>query len=44
LAGIIVPLVFKEVDEAKISKAKADIKTIQTATMFYKDTKNGQCK
>lgn len=40
LAGIIVPLVFKEVDEAKISKAKADVKTIQTAIMmFYKDTK-----
>ncbi len=34
------PLVFKEVDEAKISKAKADIKSIQTAIMmFYKDTK-----
>lgn len=40
LAGIIVPLVFKEVDESKISKAKADVKTIQTAIMmFYKDTK-----
>ncbi|MCX7770292.1 MAG: type II secretion system protein GspG [Proteobacteria bacterium] len=38
LAGIIVPLVFKEVDESKISKAKADLKTIQTAIMmFYKD-------
>jgi general secretion pathway protein G len=38
LAGIIVPLVFKEVDEAKLSKAKADAKTIQTAIMmFYKD-------
>lgn len=38
LAGIIVPLVFKEVDESKISKAKADVKTIQTAIMmFYKD-------
>lgn len=40
LAGIIVPLVFKEVDESKISKAKADVKSIQTAIMmFYKDTK-----
>lgn len=39
LAGIIVPLVFKEVDESKISKAKADVKSIQTAIMmFYKDT------
>lgn len=40
LAGIVVPLIFKEIDESKISKAKAEVKSIQTAIMiFYKDTK-----
>ena len=39
LAGILVPLIFKEIDEARITRATADIKSIQTAIMvFRKDT------
>ena len=39
LAGILVPMIFKEIDEAKITRATADIKSIQTAIMvFRKDT------
>lgn len=39
LAGIIVPLVFKEIDNAKISRAQGDMKSIQSAMMvFKKDT------
>lgn len=39
LAGILVPLIFKEIDESKITRAAADMKSIQTAIMvFKKDT------
>jgi general secretion pathway protein G len=39
LAGILVPMIFKEIDEAKITRATADMKSIQTAIMvFRKDT------
>jgi len=39
LAGILVPMIFKEIDEARITRANADMKSIQTAIMiFRKDT------
>ncbi len=39
LAGILVPLIFKEIDEARITRAAADTKSISTAIMvFRKDT------
>lgn len=39
LAGILVPMIFKEVDEAKIARANADCKSIATALqVFRKDT------
>ena len=39
LAGILVPLIFKEIDESKLSRAAADVKSISTAIMvFKKDT------
>src|ERR1700690_2463995 len=39
LAGILVPLIFKEIDEAKITRATADMKSMQNAIMvFIKDT------
>lgn len=39
LAGILVPLIFKEIDEARITRAVADTKSISTAMMvFKKDT------
>jgi general secretion pathway protein G len=31
LAGILVPLIFKEIDEARITRALADTKSISTA-------------
>ena len=41
LAGILVPLIFKEVDESKISRAKADVKSISSALfVLKKDTGN----
>ncbi|MGC2064329.1 MAG: type II secretion system protein GspG [Thermodesulfovibrionales bacterium] len=39
LAGILVPIIFKELDEAKITRAKADVRSIYTAVfIFRKDT------
>lgn len=39
LAGILVPLIFKEIDESRISRASADINSISTAIIvFRKDT------
>jgi len=39
LAGILVPLIFKEIDEAKISRASADIRSISSAIyILRKDT------
>ncbi|MBI5848185.1 MAG: prepilin-type N-terminal cleavage/methylation domain-containing protein [Nitrospirae bacterium] len=39
LAGILVPLIFKEIDESKITRAKADVKSISSAMfVFRKDT------
>lgn len=39
LAGILVPMIFKEIDEARITRALADTKSISTAIMvFRKDT------
>lgn len=39
LAGILVPLIFKEIDEAKISRSSADLKSLFTAIMVMrKDT------
>jgi len=39
LAGILVPLIFKEIDESRITRAAADIRSISTAMMvFKKDT------
>jgi general secretion pathway protein G len=41
LAGILVPLIFKEIDEAKTTRAGADLKSISTAIMVMrKDTGN----
>ncbi|MBI5633651.1 MAG: type II secretion system protein GspG [Nitrospirae bacterium] len=39
LAGILVPLIFKEIDESKITRASADVKSISAAMLvFKKDT------
>lgn len=39
LAGILVPLIFKEIDESKITRSSGDIKSISTAILvFRKDT------
>jgi general secretion pathway protein G len=39
LAGILVPMIFNQIDEAKKARALADCKSISTAiTMFRKDT------
>ncbi|TAN42000.1 MAG: prepilin-type N-terminal cleavage/methylation domain-containing protein [Nitrospirae bacterium] len=39
LAGILVPIIFKEIDESKITRASADIKSISTVMfVFRKDT------
>ena len=39
LAGILVPMIFKEIDEAKITRASADIRSISSAMfIFRKDT------
>jgi general secretion pathway protein G len=39
LAGILVPLIFDRIEEAKVSRAEADIKNIASAIlMFHKDT------
>lgn len=39
LAGILVPLIFKEIDESKITRASADVKSISAAILvFRKDT------
>lgn len=39
LAGILVPLIFKEIDESKITRASADVKSISSALIvFRKDT------
>lgn len=39
LAGILIPIIFKEIDEAKITRAQADVKSISTAiAVMQKDT------
>ena len=39
LAGILVPIIFKEIDEARITRAAADVRSISTAMfIFKKDT------
>ncbi len=39
LAGILVPLIFKEIDESKISRAAADVRSISSALfVMRKDT------
>lgn len=39
LAGILVPMIFNQIDEARIARAQADSKSISTAIlMFRKDT------
>ncbi len=41
LAGILVPMIFNQIDESKIAKAKGDAKTIQTAIMMFR--KDNSC-
>lgn len=36
LAGILVPLIFKEIDESKISRAAADVRSISSAIIVLK--------
>lgn len=36
LAGILVPMIFNQIDEAKISRAKGDIKSISTAIYSFR--------
>ncbi|MEW6109440.1 MAG: type II secretion system protein GspG [Nitrospirota bacterium] len=36
LAGILVPLIFKEIDESKISRAQADLRSISSAMIVLK--------
>ena len=49
LAGILVPMIFNQIDEAKVARATADIKSINTAILvFRKDSgqwpnKNASC-
>jgi prepilin-type N-terminal cleavage/methylation domain-containing protein len=39
LAGILVPMIFNQIDEAKLTRAEGDCKTISTAIlMFRKET------
>lgn len=39
LAGILIPMIFNQIDESKVTRAKGDIKSIQTAILaFRKDT------
>lgn len=39
LAGILVPIIFNQIDESRTARAQADLKTIQTAILtFRKDT------
>lgn len=39
LAGILVPMIFNQIDESRITRAKADVKAIQTAMLrFQNDT------
>ncbi|OGW29579.1 MAG: hypothetical protein A2X59_05690 [Nitrospirae bacterium GWC2_42_7] len=39
LAGILVPLIFKEIDESRITRAAADVRSISTSLIvFRKDT------
>jgi prepilin-type N-terminal cleavage/methylation domain-containing protein len=44
LAGILVPMIFNQIDEARISRANADCKTIMSSMMvFYKHTGKWPC-
>lgn len=36
LAGILVPLIFNQVDEAKVARAQGDMKSIQNSIMLFK--------
>lgn len=36
LAGILVPMIFNQIDESKISRAKGDAKSIQTAFLSFR--------
>lgn len=36
LAGILVPMIFNQIDESKVSKANGDIKAIQTAVLSFR--------
>lgn len=36
LAGILVPMIFNQIDEAKIARAQADMKSIQNSIMLFK--------
>lgn len=36
LAGILVPMIFNQIDESKITKAQGDTKTIATAVQLYR--------
>lgn len=36
LAGILVPLIFKEIDESKISRAAADVRSVSSALIVFK--------
>lgn len=41
LAGILVPMIFNQIDESRIARAKGDMKSIQNSLMvFRKDTGN----
>ncbi|MDD2364852.1 MAG: type II secretion system protein GspG [Desulfuromonadaceae bacterium] len=37
LAGILVPMIINQVDDSKVSKAKGDLKTMQTAIQMFKN-------
>jgi general secretion pathway protein G len=36
LAGILVPMIFNQIDDSKIAKAKGDVKSIQSAIMAFR--------
>ncbi len=36
LAGILVPIIFKEIDESKITRASADVRSISSAMIVFK--------
>ena len=36
LAGILVPMIFNQIDEAKIARAQADCKSISTAILLFR--------